>query len=271
MVSFHTVRDPFAPFGNGTVIVPTTNENVVDVSGAGVFMDRVNRLGNNNAFKDYTTDAFSGPARAKYGQTYPYIFPAPNDQISIPANSEGLFPILRPDRTSINRLANEASPWDWWSKAILDLQVAGTNAATGGSYDSDVIHNNGLLSNPDMSETKAKLYIDTIHGYALPRVVRVMQIGNWQNVSVNDLYLSNTDVSVFPNPANNVVNFKSSNPENEIVRYRVFDIAGRNVSTMQNVNSSVYTIDASRFSKGLYIGEFTMEDGKVITKKFSIE
>ena len=75
MISFQCVRDPFAPFGNGTVVVPTTQDDVVDVSGANVFQVKANSLGNNNAWINNTyNDPITLAARARYGVTYPYIF-----------------------------------------------------------------------------------------------------------------------------------------------------------------------------------------------------
>jgi hypothetical protein len=50
MVAFHTVFDPFAPFSQGIVIVPTTGEQVVEVQGSNVFMKLANDYGNNNSF-----------------------------------------------------------------------------------------------------------------------------------------------------------------------------------------------------------------------------
>ena len=43
MISFQCVRDPFAPFNEGTVIVPTTNEDVVEVQGANLYIEKANQ------------------------------------------------------------------------------------------------------------------------------------------------------------------------------------------------------------------------------------
>jgi len=59
MVSFHTVRDDFAPFTAGTVIVPTTQENVVDVHGSNFFIQKANDLGNNDVFAPLPGDTYT--------------------------------------------------------------------------------------------------------------------------------------------------------------------------------------------------------------------
>jgi hypothetical protein len=48
IVAFHPVSDPFAPYGNGPVIVPTTGDFVVDVSGSSAVIQKALALGNNN-------------------------------------------------------------------------------------------------------------------------------------------------------------------------------------------------------------------------------
>jgi poly(3-hydroxybutyrate) depolymerase len=163
MISFHAVRDPFAPYGNGTVIVPTTNENVVDVSGAGVFIAKANALGNNAAFSNPAlfTDPVSSYARSQYNQTIPYIYPAPFNNINT-GSGEGLFPIIRPLRNQISVFANEGDPWTWWDTTQLNGYVAGVNAQTGGTYNAQQLHQQGLAGNPGMGAVKSLTFIDTI-------------------------------------------------------------------------------------------------------------
>ena len=138
MVSFQAVRDPFAPYRQGIVVVPTTNENVVEVQGAGIFQALVNAYGNNAPFADVNKfrDPVSNVARGNYNQTIPYIYPAPNYQINT-GSGEGLWPIIRPVRNlplgpggSITTFFNETDPYTWWDSTTLTFVVAATNAQT---------------------------------------------------------------------------------------------------------------------------------------------
>ena len=52
VASVHCIRDPFAPFNSGVVVVPTTQGDVVDVQGANVFIENANSKGVNNSFRD---------------------------------------------------------------------------------------------------------------------------------------------------------------------------------------------------------------------------
>ncbi|MFM8318153.1 MAG: alpha/beta hydrolase [Bacteroidota bacterium] len=158
MVSFQAVRDPFAPYRQGIVVVPTTNENVVEVQGAGIFQALVNAYGNNAPFADANKfrDPVSNVARGNYNQTIPYIYPAPNDQINT-GSGEGLWPIIRPVRNlplgpngSITTFFNETDPYTWWDSTTLTFVVAATNAQTGGTYRAQYVHQQGLLGNPGL-------------------------------------------------------------------------------------------------------------------------
>jgi hypothetical protein len=89
VVSFQVPSDPFAPYGFGPVIVPTTQEFVVNVSGAQGVQSRNNRLGNNNSFANATyTDPYTAAANAVNG------------------GLEGLYPFNRP--------GVESGPWEYF-------------------------------------------------------------------------------------------------------------------------------------------------------------
>jgi len=270
-VSFHSPYDNFAPFDTGTVIVPTTGDDVVDVNGPNMFIAKANALGLNDAYAgEYPGDAYTARARSFYGrdmENSPLI--NVNDPIEIAADGmEGLFPIVVTDANG--DIEPNGSPWEWWSKADLDLLVAGVNMQTGGSYDANEINDNALLTNPNMSEVQANLYIDTIMGYSIPRMVKTMQIGNWQSVNVNELYMDGNDVVVYPNPSADFVTFSTNNPLTSITSIEVVDIAGRMVFNNQTVNVSSEQVSVRDLNAGLYVGRITLDNGTELTKKFSV-
>ncbi len=193
MVSFHSVRDPFAPYRQGIVVVPTTNENVVEVQGAGIYQGLVNAYGNNAPFADVNKfrDPVSNVARSNYNQTIPYIYPAPNDQINT-GSGEGLWPIIRPVRNlplgpggSITTFFNETDPYTWWDSTTLTFVVAAVNAQTGGSYNAQSLHQQGLLGNPGMSRVKGLTFIDTIQQYIHPRILHTLDLATNVTFRVN--------------------------------------------------------------------------------------
>ena len=124
MCAINCVRDDFAPFTEGIVIVPTTQEDVVDVHGANFFIQKANDLGNNDSFKDIPDgDPYTDAARSRYGMTYDASLGGTETVNSTP---EGLFPVIRP---LAGFLFNEASPWEWWDQnsplatAVIDEET----------------------------------------------------------------------------------------------------------------------------------------------------
>jgi alpha/beta superfamily hydrolase len=89
VVSFQVPSDPFAPYGFGPVIVPTTQEFVVNVSGALGVISRADRLGLNAS---YTATA------------YPDGYTAAANAVN--GGLDGLFPFFRP--------TVESGPWEYF-------------------------------------------------------------------------------------------------------------------------------------------------------------
>ncbi len=272
MVTFHSAYDNFAPYDTGTVIVATTGDDVVDVNGPMTFMPKANALGLNSAYAGvYHDDVFTQRARSFFGTE---INDAPviniNDPMSIPEEGmEGVFTFTVGDGAGGNE--PNGSPWEWWSKADLDLLVAGTNAQTGGSYDSDDINDNALLTNPNMSKAKAMLYIDTIVGYMIPRVVKTMQIGdNWQSVDISELRLDQSGVSIYPNPSEDIVNFHSKDLNSNIESVEIFNVAGTRISFNSKFSDTNAQINVHEFAPGLYLSKVTLDNGQEMILRFSV-
>lgn len=271
VVTVHSVRDPFAPFDDGTVVVPTTNENVVDVSGGNVFVQQAVDLGNNDAFLNIPdgNDPFTDRARSLYGQTLDYIFTA-QPTITISPNPEGLFPVVLPiNTTGGNVFTNESGPWDWWDLATLEQVVAGTNAALGLSgddaYNAQVLHQQGLAGNPGMGPEKGNAYIDTIQGYVNPRIMCVLELeGNpCDLVSTSNINALDNSTKVFPNPSHNAVTVR--NNDQMIRRIEMYDITGRLVSA-DVVNANEFRMERANIKDGVYLMQIIFDTDRV-TKK----
>ena len=131
MISFHAPSDPFAPYNVGTVIVPGFNLPVVEVSGSYHVQQLANALNLNQSFLN--ADLAS-------------------DVYTVQANlyndgAYGLYPLNRPAGSEA-----DSAPWEWWT--------------------SDNVNNaTGLLTNPDMSQTKGETFLDSIQAYAAPRIM----------------------------------------------------------------------------------------------------
>ncbi len=252
MVAFHTVFDPFAPFTYGIVIVPTTGGPVVDVPGSNYFMPLVNQFGNNNSFVNLpSSDPVTARARALYGTTQTHG----TNAVTINTNVEGLFPMVRPLWPAPAQ--EEASPWQFWDQ---NSALAQTVVSAGPPPITANIAS--LASNPDMSPTKARTYIDTVMAYLNPRIVCALQLGPCSLVGIDE-EASSSAVEVWPNPATD--NFTVNSGNTIVRRYRVLDINGREVAT-NSVNAARFTVARNGLAPGTYFLELTLNDGRLVRK-----
>lgn len=265
MISIHCIRDPFAPFDSGQVIVPTTGENVVPVPGPNQFMQVANDLGVNDVFADKSdyNDPYTFRARNTYYSTYSHY----NGSVSIPGNVEGMFP-LEIDLES-NQFENEGAPWEWWTLADVQAAVGFSNAVYGTSANANDIHDDALMSNPNMSKSKALTYIDSIQGYLHPRLMLAMGIGNQQIVSTDDVEKNNGKINIYPNPASTSIEFIATGNA-EIESFQIFDLSGKAVVSQTTVNGTYYYTDLNELTNGLYIVRMNTNQG-VQTQKLVIE
>jgi len=256
MVSFHAVRDDFAPFTEGTVVVPTTNEDVVDVMGSNFFIQKANDLGNNDVFASIPDgDVYTDAARALYGNSYEVSFGGTE---TINDTPEGLYPIVLP---LADYLQNQASPWEWWDP---QSPFATAVVATVGEMEITA-HMANLGSNPDMSEAKGLTYLDTIQGYLLPRVMCALDLPNAvcsTPDNVSEISEDNQTLA-YPNPATNSVFIES---EDVIRSISVYNIAGKLVATQEGNNSSKVEVLLSDFEKGHYTLNILTSEGISVEK-----
>lgn len=227
MIGFHTWKDPFAPYDSGMVIVPTTGQNVVRVHGTRTMIKKAVELGNNallvnHTFSDaYSTRAYSLNAKAQY---------------------EGLYEFRLP-MTSASR--EEGSPWDWWDSAtvVTGAQLYGMTPTEGTG-----LHNTGVGGSEGMSATKGRLYIDTIIGFAAPRLYQAVIT---QNLSVSENSVASSEVKLFPNPV--AADFSITVNSSELKSVSILDMTGKVINTWNNINGKNVTISRDGIAAGLYL------------------
>ncbi len=91
------------------------------------------------------------------------------------------------------------------------------------------------------------IYIDSI---VFDNTLGTADFGNTKNT-----------ISLYPNPANDVLNISSSN---SITKIEVFDMQGRNVASNNNASN----VNVAALGKGVYIVKVVQENGSVIAKQF---
>ncbi|MEZ4827206.1 MAG: T9SS type A sorting domain-containing protein [Bacteroidia bacterium] len=246
VVGFHTPQDPNAPYDIGVVIVPTTGNTVIDEAAGSYAVARLqNEYGNNQLFINAAlSDPFTLAANTN------------NYDSTLAMNLEGLMPFDKPftpgaydcgfSGVQVPKVP-EGSPWDWWDQLAF---INDWNTVTGGNpFPGAVMNCNSLASNPDMSPTKGRTYIDSVMGYLAPRMVIAMSL--YATSIDNDLF--DRAVTVYPNPAQNLLNIRTDNSANLISEVRLMDIAGRTVHFQAGLRNSEVSISRGNLPAGVYI------------------
>ncbi len=297
MVAFHTVFDPFAPFTEGIVIVPTTGEQVVPVQGSNLFMQLVNDYGNNGSFAALAGDPYTDAARALYGTTQVHS----GSTVNINTGVEGLYPLVTPDWPAIFAgTQEEASPWQWWDQnsALAQTVVIQPNITANMA---------SLASNPNSSPEKGRSYIDTIVGYMSPRIVCALELGicplqivdclgipggtaqpgtacdDGNANTVNDTWnevcacvgspigieesSAAAGLKLIPNPVHDLLRVTSE--KENIVSFDLFDATGRRVRS-ESVNARSFTFDRTSLQAGAYFMTIRFAEGSA-TRKLALD
>lgn len=87
-----------------------------------------------------------------------------------------------------------------------------------------------------------------------------------QGVGVNNV-LANSDVKVYPNPANENVSIETNKGNNNVIT--ILDLSGKTIETI-NTSKSITVLNTSNLTSGIYFIQITNEFGS-ITKKLVIE
>ena len=257
-IGFHVATDPFAPFGNGPVIVPTTGDFVVNVSGTRTVLDTANSMGVNSVLDPITNLVNELNLINQALQPVPFQFPG---QEATTLATDHMFPFLTPGNRP------EAGPWDWWDKPTLDFIISQYPPEF--MLNSDTLHNNGLLTNPDMSADKARAYIDTVMAYYIPRACIALGLDDCLTalgvVDVEEIEATEVGLQIAPNPAAEQVIFRSD-AEHPILDVAVFDSRGLLIRSQTNIDDYNYTFQRSNLPPGIYFAKIRFEAG-VLTKQ----
>lgn len=121
--------------------------------------------------------------------------------------------------------------------AIADATPATNGAIVGGAL--------------DINASTNSVYVDLIvFDNIVPSVLGTTDFG----------YANNT-ISLYPNPAKEVLNISSSS---QIAKIEVFDLLGKKVAS----NSNTSNVNVAAIGKGTYIVKVVQENGSIIAKQF---
>jgi len=122
----------------------------------------------------------------------------------------------------------------------------------------------GVTNNPIL--TIATSTISSLAGTSTQSIVTVL--GNYDIVSVNENQKSSIELSVFPNPATNFINFETTSTE--AAKVIAFDVTGKAVVT-EMLEMGKAKMNLSNLSSGIYIYHVVDKNNQVLkSDKFNV-
>jgi Secretion system C-terminal sorting domain len=253
IVSLQCVSDPFAPIGIGNVVVPTTGLTVIpNASGATTTIPQANTFGVNNKIN---SKVFSDPFTTR--------------GLQITGGVKNIYPFY-------TAFPYEGAPWEWWDHSVMNATTSVHFSGYPSPLNAYPIPANGhvadslsMLTNPYMSASRAKAYIDTIVGFVVPRIAAQFGLATFAGTGVNEVKVNDV-LSMYPNPAKEFVTVSVPSTEIKIGSVEVVDIVGRSMVNGK-VDAHSYQINTSSFNKGIYFVRITLENGNSGVKRLVIE
>ena len=136
-----------------------------------------------------------------------------------------------------------SSPWEW----------AASETTSGGATDCNV------------DKAAALRYIDTIIGYFAPRACVALNLPCENTVSVRDLTENDVQLQVSPNPAQDIMYFRT-HEASPIRNIEVVDFTGRVIQKNVSVNSSYYELKNNNMVPGMYFVKISFDSGNLLKK-----
>ena len=236
MVSFHCPHDPFAPYGTGVLVVPTTQEPVIEVTGAYGVHTLINSFespNNNNVFQSLNLA----------------------DDVSLAANEinegmDGLYPVLNSYVDGAPTEPFDSSPWQWWDVAMTQMvdTANGSNIAA-----------TQLSLNPTMGPEEALPWMDIIQAYTAPRMYAALGFGEVE--SVEESTMIEASFAIFPNPTSGLttIDLKTS-----AIQASLYSLDGRLIRQWPLVGiQGQFSVDLSDVSSGTYVMQIDGESQRI--------
>lgn len=248
-VGFHVVSDPSTPYVEGAITLPGTGTYVLDVHGTWTVVNQSNLNGNNDILAP--VNDLDNPLNqiVNFYKTQQIV----HGEEVLPLTVDNLYPFITP--------GPEAGPWDWWDKATLDIVIPQVNALTGQNFNSDLLHNANLGTNPNMGPEQGKAYLDTVFMYMLPRACNALELESCMTVGVNNpVNEKSVAFKVIPDPADEYFTIYSK-AETPILNVYLFDVNGKVIRSYLRIDNSQLTIYREHLPSGIYFVKVKFKEG----------
>lgn len=143
----------------------------------------------------------------------------------------------------------------WVNEIVLDLFPYDAGTDSGTNYTSG-----NQVTNPAQPITSL---VNVSPFNDKPMGTLTISFNETLSIAENDL----NEVNVFPNPSNGFININSRN-ENPLQQASVYDILGKEVARIENVNNqTALNWNLESLNSGMYLVRLTLSDGRQSTKR----
>lgn len=273
IVGYHSFLDPFAPFYEGTVVVPTTNETVVSgVAGTNQVLEYADTAGLNDDLADanmvpITPDIFSPLSNTV--NTINSVYKQQTVTLGgiLPNASNDIFQLSRDNMYSWTRPTGSSgtlgAPYNWFDEATLNFIVSQIPDSFG-IQASAIIAGEGLTNPNYDNPAAARRYIDTMMAHFIPRAYIGLNLE--ELVSVEELIPADElGFTVAPNPAGDYFFIELAAGET-LHQVSLYDFTGRRVLDLTDINSNRLRVDRGDLPRGQYVIRARVDRG-VTAKK----
>ena len=162
----------------------------------------------------------------------------------------------------------DGAPWEWWDRATMQATQASSFYSYPMPANGRYADSASMVTNPFMSEAKGKAYIDTVVNFLSPRIAAQFDLASF--VGVKEVANVSQFLSVYPNPATDVlfINFESN--KGQVASYKMMDVTGRTLLN-GDADANAFSLNVNSVNPGLYFVHITLKDGSVATKRVIIE
>ena len=249
LIAFHVPSDPNAPYMTSTLIIPTTGEFVVEVSGSYDAVRIANEKGINDALgEDMIDDVWTDAANED------------ND------GYDGLFPLT--DNIFTNALGMQAAqsdPYNWWDGPFwMNVPYTDDNDNCRIPIPMEFCNFDFVtkLSHEVNDAGESRTVIDSMINYFAPRAFNVHDLGSGCSFmsSTDNLPAEVAQLTATPNPADEAV-IISTGSDMPMRSVAIFSVEGKVVSFQNNLSAKQFTFNRRNLPAGMYYVQVRFDAG----------
>lgn len=117
----------------------------------------------------------------------------------------------------------------------------------------------------DVIPNRASIYFD----YNPPIITDFFNTEFFETLSTETF--NEDTISMVPNPASSIVSLSNRNATEKISGISIYEVTGKRIFSLNNIQLDVVNIDVSQFSDGIYLVELSSDSNYRLIKKLVIQ